>query len=102
MIDSPDHVLVCGERVERSHADHDCAMYGDPCGVVRVAYWPAHRGAEWSVFLFVPRPSGVRIQYHARSASLSESLGRALYECSFDDCDVVLRSLRAMGRVAHA
>jgi hypothetical protein len=75
--------------------------YGDPCGVVRAAYWPAHR-SPWAVFLCVTRPSGVRVEYSASATALPEAIGRALYECSFDDCDVVLRSLRTMGEMAHA
>lgn len=100
-IDSPDHVLVCGERVGRYSADHEHVTYGHPLAVVRVAYWPAH-DRQWAVFLCVTRPSGVTVHYHASADSVVEAMSRALYECTDDDVAVVLSSLRTMGEVAHA
>lgn len=100
-IDSPDHVLVCGERIERFSANHEHAAYGDPCGVVRASFWPAHE-RPWAVFLCITRPSGVRVHYQASATSLGVATHSALFECTDDDVTVVLQSLRAMGEVAHA
>lgn len=100
-IDSPDHVLVCGERVERHSVDHEHATYGHPLAVVRVAYWPAH-GRPWHVILCITRPSGALVHYHASATSLGVAAHSALYECTDEDVAVVLSSLRAMGEVAHA
>lgn len=76
VIESPDHIIVCGKRIARHVVDHQRASYGHPLDTLTFAYWPSHP-QPWIAYAHVARESGVRVQYSA-SASDHVAAGDAM------------------------